>query len=148
MALSNTFLWDFFYVFVCQTFLLEQRGQLNQTAGQHHAATVIIGEVFPFQNASYISESGNKGRRRSRERERERTSDRDYTIDLSLLQLAQLSFSHWVCGGRRWDAAPQVSNSKAELKQRFLIRPEKVESKTMSLVHVVRIREDELPQEW
>lgn len=72
MALSNTFLWDFFNVFVCQTFLLEQRGQLNQTAGQHHAATVIIGEVFPFQNASYISESGNKGRRRSRERERER----------------------------------------------------------------------------
>lgn len=39
-------------------------------------------------------------------------------------------------------------SSKEELKQRFLIRPEKVESKTMSLVHVVRIRvRDELPQE-
>lgn len=47
-----------------------------------------------------------------------------------------------------WDAAPQVSSSKAELKQRFLIRLEKVETKTISLVHVVRIRaEDELPEE-
>ena len=46
-----------------------------------------------------------------------------------------------------WDAAPQVPDSKAKLKQRFLIRPEKVESKT-SLVHVVRIRvRDKLPQE-
>lgn len=51
-------------------------------------------------------------------------------------------------GSGRRDAAPQVSNSKAELKQRFLIRPEKVETKTMSVVHVVRIRvSGELPQE-
>lgn len=56
----------------------------------------------------------------------ERESDRDFAID----------------------AAPQVSNSKAELKQRFLIRLKKVGSKTISLVHVVRIRvKDEIPQE-
>lgn len=45
----------------------------------------------------------------------------------------------------RWHAAPQVSNSKAELKQRFIIRPEKVETNTMSLVDMARIRvRDEL----
>lgn len=50
-------------------------------------------------------------------------------------------------GGSR-DAAPHVSNSIAELKQRLLIRLEKVETKTMSPAHVLRIRaKDDLPQE-
>lgn len=38
---------------------------------------------------------------------------------------------------REGDAAPQVSNSKAELKSWFLIRLEKVETKTIRPAHVV-----------
>lgn len=50
--------------------------------------------------------------------------------------------------GRRWDATPQVPDSKAELKQRFLIRLEKVETKMISLVHLVRIRIKDEPPQW
>ena len=61
--------------------------------------------------------SVSKKQRQIKERKREGS------IDLSLPQI--LLSPLWLI----WDVAPQVSNSKAELKQEFLIRLEKVETK-------------------
>ncbi|KAK5608185.1 hypothetical protein CRENBAI_002955, partial [Crenichthys baileyi] len=49
----------------------------------------------------------------------------------------------------RREASPRVSGSKTEFKQRVLIRLEKVETKTISLVHEgrIRIKDHKLPQE-
>ena len=69
--------------------------------------------------------------RQTKEQER----DRDPAIDLSSPELTPAPSPG--VAERRWrcEAAPRASGNKAELKQRFLIRLEKVETKTISLVH-------------
>lgn len=115
--------------------------QSDQTAGLLHAAVVIIRRGFSL--SKHKLDVGEWEQRQMKEHEREREREREQVTEI--VQLICLCHNSpgllSPVGVRRGEMGCRTTgfSSKAELKQRFLIRPEKVESKTMSLVHVVRI---------
>lgn len=101
-------------------------------------------EAFLF---SLMLASGNEGTWKS---SREGTSGRHCAFDPPLPQIAPPRLSH-CCRKERKEmerCTAGFSDSKAELKQRVLIRLEKVETEMISLVHMLRIRVKDELAEW